>query len=137
MITRFKKGNYRIDTKFGTLYIQVGVGLGYQLLDSNGIVIWDYDHDMPIRHAKDLSNAKTEQEFFNTLNFLCNDEGVYFGTNKKKLAGELYQEIKDYEELNERNIKERTTKKLVYETITDCANKIGKYYALCGYWNYF
>ena len=136
MVKELKNGNLKIETKFGTLYITRG-GFGYQLLDSKGIVIWDYDNDMPIRWRKYLKTCETEKEFFDTLNELIGDNGIYWGTNKKELAEELYQEIKDYEELNGRNVKERTTKKQVLDTITDCANKIGKYYVLCDYWNYF
>ena len=136
MITQFENGNYRIDTKFGTLYFGRG-GFGYILYDSLGFTMWDYDNPMVLEHSEELENAKTEQEFFDTLNELISDNGVCWGTNKKKITDELYQEIKDYEELNGRDIRERTTKKFVLDTITDCANKIGKYYVLVGYWNYF
>lgn len=124
----------KVITNFGTLYIARG-GFGYQLLDSKGIVIWDYDNDMLYHHRKELEKCETAQEFFDYLNELINDEGIYWGTNKKELAEALHKEISDYEELN--NYEERTTKKQVLDTITECANKIGKFYALCGYWNYF
>lgn len=126
----------KINTKFGKLFVEKG-GFGYQLLDSFGYCMWDYDNDMPIRWKKDLEKCETEDKFFSALNELIGDEGIYWGKNKKKVAEELYQEIKDYEELNHRDIKERTTKKAVLETISECANHIGKYYVLCGYWNYF
>lgn len=127
----------KINSKFGTLFVAKG-GFGYQLLDSKGIVIWEFDNNAPVRWRKDLETCETEKELFDTLSCLIGDEiGIYWGTNKKELAEELYQEIKDYEELNGRNVKERTTKKQVLDTITDCANRIGKFYALFDYWNYF
>jgi len=137
MMKEVERNFMLVNTKFGTLYIAKG-GFGYQLLDSKGIVICEYDNDMPIRWRKDLKTCETEQEFFDTLSELIGDEiGIYFGTNKKRLAEEIYQEIKEYEELNNRDIKERTTKKNVLEVLTECANHIGKYYVLCDYWNYF
>lgn len=124
----------KINTKFGTLYAQRG-GFGYQLLDSKGFTIWDYDNDMPMRYKKELESCETEQEFFDLLNILINDEGIYWGTNKKELADLLYEEINDYETRNDIDLK--TTKKFILETISSCANRIGKHYVLCGYWNYF
>lgn len=128
----------KINTKFGTLFTEEMPMNEYALIDSNGIVIWYFDNNAPVRWRKDLENCETEQGFFNTLSNLIGDEvGIYFGTNKKKLAEEIYQEIKEYEKLNGRSIKERTTKKNVLEVLTECANHIGKHYVLCDYWNYF
>lgn len=126
-----------IKTKFGNLYYEEMPMNEQALIDSKGIIIWCYDNDMVKNHIKDLESAETEQEFFDLLNTLIDDNGIYWGKNKKKVADELYSEIKDYEERNGRNIKERTTKKLVLDTISECANRIGKYYALCDYWDYF
>lgn len=124
----------KINTKFGTLYIARG-GFGYQLLDSKGIDMYNLFETKPKTLISALKKANTIQEFFNTLNKLTDEIGIWYGTNKKEIVNGLYEEIKDYEERN--NYEERTTKKLVSEVINNCANRIGKYYALCSYWNYF
>ena len=84
-----------IKTQFGTLYARSGVGLGYQLLDSNKSVIQDYDNDMPYRWAENLKKCKSEGDFFATLGLLLNQTLVY-ETNKKRLIKEAIECFNDF-----------------------------------------
>ena len=79
-----------IKTKFGNLFVESGVGFGYNLYDSNKELLQSYDNDMPIRWAKILKDSKTEQGFFDTLFYLMGGEStLIFETNKKRFIKEI------------------------------------------------
>lgn len=109
-----------IKTKFGTLYVESGVGFGYNLYDSKKETIQSYDNDMPVRWSKSLKQCKTLQTFFDTLYHLIGDCFLCWGKSLNAIHKELKQE-KGYEDIAKEEIEKTTF-------------RIGNYLVYVNYW---
>ena len=108
-----------INTKFGTLYAERGVGFGYNLYDSNKELIQSYDNDMPFRWAKNLKKCETKEDFFDTLYYLIGEHTLVYETNKKRMIKETKEWFKGCDFCDNTFISEQTFRIGKYNVFVD------------------